>query len=129
MPGRRVAMNTKEVGQRLVSLCKEGRDHEALDTLFAPDAVSVEAMSMPNMPREMRGIDAIKGKGAWWRDNHEVHSVTVDGPYPNGDRFAVRLGYDITRKQSGERVKMDEVALYTVKDGKIVREEFFYVTE
>ena len=121
-------MNTTEIGNSLVSMCKEGRDHEALDTLFAPDAVSIEAMSMPNMPQEMKGLDAIKGKGAWWRDNHIVHSVKVEGPYPNGDRFAVRLGYDITRKQSGERVKMDEVALYTVKNGKIVREEFFYLT-
>jgi len=27
---------------------------------------------------------------------------------------------------AGQRMKMDEVALYTVKDGKIVHEEFFY---
>jgi ketosteroid isomerase-like protein len=29
---------------------------------------------------------------------------------------------------SGLRFQMDETALFTVKDGKIVREEFFYVT-
>jgi hypothetical protein len=27
---------------------------------------------------------------------------------------------------AGRRTKLEEVALYTVKDGKIVREEFFY---
>ncbi|MBC7975998.1 MAG: nuclear transport factor 2 family protein, partial [Myxococcales bacterium] len=47
-------------------------------------------------------------------------------PYPNGDRFAVRFNYDVTHKPSSKRIQMDEVALYTVKDGKIVREEFFY---
>jgi len=57
-----------------------------------------------------------------------VHSAIVDGPYPNGDRFAVRFSFDITRKATGERVKMDEVTLYTVRNGKIIREEFFYVT-
>jgi ketosteroid isomerase-like protein len=47
--------------------------------------------------------------------------------YPHGeDRFAVRLSYDVTNKPSGRRMKMDEIALFTVADGKIVREEFFY---
>jgi len=50
----------------------------------------------------------------------------VFGPYPNDDRFAVRFLYDITNKPSGKRLTMDEVALFSVKDGKIVREEFFY---
>ncbi len=121
-------MSTLEVGRKLVSLCREHKDAEALKTLFANDAVSVEAAAMPDMPQEARGIEAIKGKGQWWQDNHEVHSASVDGPYPNGDRFAVRFSYDITRKATGERVKMDEVGLYTVRNGKIVREEFFYVT-
>ena len=33
---------------------------------------------------------------------------------------------DVTPKASGERMQMDEVAVYTVKDGKIVQEEFLY---
>ena len=33
---------------------------------------------------------------------------------------------DVTQRESGNRIKMDEVALYTVKDGKIVEERFFY---
>ena len=38
----------------------------------------------------------------------------------------VRFKYDVTNKPSGRRMIMDELALYQVKDGKIVREEFFY---
>ena len=48
------------------------------------------------------------------------------GPYPNGDRFAVRFAFDITNKPSGKRMQMDEVGLFTVENGKITREEFFY---
>jgi ketosteroid isomerase-like protein len=49
------------------------------------------------------------------------------GPYPHGDdRFAVRFVYDITQKPTGRRVMMDEVAVFTVANGKIVREEFYY---
>ncbi len=121
-------MSTFELAKKFVSLCQQHKDSEALLTMFDKDAVSVEAAAMPNLPQEIRGIPAIQGKGQWWTDNHEVHSATVDGPYPNGDRFAVRFGYDITRKATGERIKMDEVALYTVRGGKIVREEFFYPT-
>jgi hypothetical protein len=50
----------------------------------------------------------------------------VAGPYPNEDRFAVRFTYDITNKPSGQRMTMDEIGLFTVKNGKITREEFFY---
>ena len=34
--------------------------------------------------------------------------------------------FDVTNKTSGERVNMSEMALYTVKDGKVVAEQFFY---
>jgi hypothetical protein len=119
-------MSTVDVAQKLVSMCKERRDHDAVNELFAPDAISVEAVAMPGLGQEARGVDAIHAKGKWWRDNHDVHSVGVEGPYPHGDRFAVRFTYDVTQKQSGRRIKMDEVALYTVKNDKIVREEFFY---
>jgi ketosteroid isomerase-like protein len=121
-------MNTLEIAQKFVSLVKERKDEEALDTLFDADAVSVEAAEMPGLPREVRGVPAIKGKGKWWRENHEVHSAKAEGPFPNGDRFAVRFNYDVTQKASGQRIQMDEVALYTVRGGKIVREEFFYPT-
>lgn len=42
------------------------------------------------------------------------------------DQFAVHFAYDVTAKPSGQRFNMAELALYTVKDGKIVREQFFY---
>jgi ketosteroid isomerase-like protein len=122
-------MDTKEVGEKLVALCREGKNVEAVDTLYGPDIVSVEAVSMPDMPAEMNGIDAVRGKNQWWLDNHEIHSASAEGPYPHGDKFAVKYAYDVTSKagpMAGNRMKMDEVAVYTVRDGKIVREEFFY---
>ena len=33
---------------------------------------------------------------------------------------------DVTPKMTGQRVSMVEVGVYTVEDGKIVREEFYY---
>jgi ketosteroid isomerase-like protein len=44
----------------------------------------------------------------------------------NGDQFTVRFKMDVTVKETGQRNQMDEIALYTIKDGKIAEERFFY---
>ena len=120
-------MKTMEIAQKLVGLCRQGKNMEALDTLFAADVVSVEVCEMPGTPsRETKGLAAVKGKGEWWVANHEIHAANVSGPWPHDDRFIVGFQYDVTHKPSGQRIKMDEAALYTVRDGKIVREAFFY---
>jgi hypothetical protein len=38
----------------------------------------------------------------------------------------VRFVVDVTFKPNGQRRAIDEVGLFTVADGKIMREEFFY---
>jgi hypothetical protein len=48
-------MNTIEIAKKLVELCKQGRNMEALDILFADDVVSVEAVAMPGMQQEIKG--------------------------------------------------------------------------
>jgi len=119
-------MSTMDIAGKMVELCKQGKNDEAVTTLFAADAVSVEAGAPPGGVRETVGIPGIRAKGDWWRDNHEIHSGSVTGPWPHDDRYIVGFRYDVTFKPTGQRMVMDEVGLYTVKDGKIVREEFFY---
>jgi len=121
-------MSTMEIGKRYVALVAEHKYDECLDELFAQDAVSVEAGAPPGKDRTARGLEAIRAKGKWWGDNHTVHGAEVEGPFPHDDRFAVRFKYDITFKPENKRFPMDEVGLFTVKDGKIVKEEFFYGT-
>lgn len=122
--------DTLTVGKKLVSLCRDGKMMEAVETLYSPQIVSIEAVTGgPSMPARMEGLEAIKGKNDWWVKNHEVHSSKVEGPYPHGDRFIVRFIFDVTAKagpMGGQRMTLDEAALYTVKDGKITQEEFFY---
>ena len=118
-------MNTLEIADKLVELCKQGRNHEA-KAFYADDAVSVEAFAPPGMQRESVGLAAIEAKGKWWRDNHEIHSFVVAGPWPHDPCFIVGFQYDVTHKPSGKRMKMEEMGLYTIANGKIVREEFFY---
>jgi ketosteroid isomerase-like protein len=57
----------------------------------------------------------------------EVLGSEVSDPYPHGDdRFAVRFRVKAKSKETGEVSEMDEIAVYHVADGRIVREEFFY---
>ena len=120
-------MTTQEVADELVKLCKQGKFKEATSTLYSHDIVSVEAFPMGGEgSREMKGLEAVKGKGEWWEANHEVHSLKMEGPLVAGPNFCVRFTMDVTNKPSDKRMTMDELAMYHVKDGKVTREEFFY---
>jgi hypothetical protein len=120
-------MTGQEVGKKYVELCQAGKNEDCLNTLFANDAISVEAAAPPGgAERTAKGLDAIRAKSKWWADNHTVHKAEVSGPFPHDDRFAVRFVYDVTNKPSGQRFTMEEIGLFTVVNGKISREEFFY---
>jgi ketosteroid isomerase-like protein len=111
-------MSTVEIAKKYVELCRAQQHHVILETA-----------AMPGQPAESRGLAAVVEKGKRWQSDHEVHGAKVEGPWPNGQRFIVRFGYDVTNKPSGKRFQMEEAALFTVDNGKIVREEFFYSTE
>ena len=119
----------KATAERLVAHCRAHTEEQGLNELYDQDAVSVEAMAMPGSgSAETRGVDGIKGKHEWWNSAMEVHSASADRPYLHGDdRFAVIFEFDSTERQSGKRVQMKEVGIYTVNPaGKITREEFYY---
>lgn len=117
-------MNAKTIGEDVVALARAGQFDAIGETYWSPDVVSIEAMDGP-MAR-LEGIEAVRGKTEWWNSAHQVHGGNAHGPWVNGDQFAVRYEIDVTNRESGERIAMDEIALYTVRDGKIVEERFYY---
>jgi ketosteroid isomerase-like protein len=117
-------MTTAEIAKDFTELLKQGQNDVAAEKYNADDIVSYEATEGPMAV--CSGKEAVKQKGQWWEANNEVHGGSVEGPYVNGDQFAVRFKFDITPKATGERVSMDEVGLYTVKNGKIAEERFYY---
>ena len=117
-------MNTGEIAKKVVELCREQAWREAIDTLYADDIVSVEAQSMDGGSPETHGIEAVRKKSDWWSANMEVHSMKVGDPFVAHDRFVVQYDVDVTDKESKKRFQMSEVGVYTVRNGKIAREEF-----
>jgi ketosteroid isomerase-like protein len=120
-------MSAREVGKRLVELCKQGKNMESIETLYADDVTSIEPTELLGFARETHGKAAVIEKNIAWASANEIKSAQAEGPYPHGEeRFAVIFRYDVLNKPSGRRAQFDEVALFTVVSGKIVKEEFFY---
>ncbi|MGL4240195.1 MAG: SnoaL-like domain-containing protein [Beijerinckiaceae bacterium] len=116
-------MTTAEIAAEFTALLKDGKHVEAAEKFNAKNIVSIEAMEGP-MAR-VEGAEAVAAKSKWWMENHQVHKMEVEGPFVNGDRFMVEFDLDVTANETGIRQEMEEIALYTVKNGKIVEEQFF----
>ena len=116
-------MNTQDVANKIVELTRKKAWYDALD-LYDDNVVSVEASGMGGGSPETRGKAGVRGKVDWWVNSMDVHSFDAKGPFVAHDRFVVQYDADVSDKKIKERHKMSEVGVYTVKDGKIVREEF-----
>jgi SnoaL-like domain len=121
-------MSTQEVAEKVVGLVRQQAWYKALDTLYDKDIVSVEANASEGESAEKRGIDQVRAKIDWWLNAMEVHSFTARGPFVAHDRFVVQYDADVTEKNSKKRFQLSEVGVYTVKNDKIVREEFLPFT-
>lgn len=120
------AASVAEVAKGLTDLVRAGDYEGAMRRYYSEDIVSIEADG-PN--REVRGMPAYLKVVEAWESMMEVHHTEVGGPYVSGgDTFAVTYKMDATNKMSGQRGIFDEVGVYTVADGKVVRQEFLYGT-
>jgi ketosteroid isomerase-like protein len=117
-------MTTTEVAEKLVQYCREGKHTHAIDELYADNIVSREVKGSPM--EVVEGKEAVKGKTEYWYSTvQEVHSGVVSDPIVTGNFFAVTMEMDVTYKEGG-RMPMNEIAVYEVKNGQIVSEQFFY---
>lgn len=119
-------MTTAAVANKMVELCKQFKNFEAMTTLYADNIVSVEATPRPTGGHETAGKEAVIGKSAAWAAAHEIHSAGCEGPFLLLDRFAVIFDFDVTKKDTGVRTALREIGVYTVSNGLITREEFYY---
>src|SRR5213596_2910310 len=117
-------MSTEEVAKKVVELVRKQAWYEALDALYDDNIVSLEAYSAGGGSPETRGKENVRGKIDWWVNAMEVHSFKAGEPFVAHDRFVVQYDADVTDKASKKRFQLSEVGVYTVKNGKIVREEF-----
>jgi ketosteroid isomerase-like protein len=121
-------MTTQDVANRYMELEKQGKWVEIQDELYGADIVCIEPEHAASigMQTVSKGIDAIKAKAKAWNDSiEEMHGGYCSDPVVGGNFFSVAMGIDCTMKGTG-RMKMDEIAVFEVRDGKIVKEQFFF---
>ena len=118
-------LTTEQVAHRLHDFLLKNDTKSAQEQLYAKDAISIEPHSMNGYEKETHGLDGIIAKRKKFeQETEKIDSVTVSEPVVSGNSFALRLEMDIAMK--GQEPKpMSELAVYTVKDGKIVSEQFF----
>ena len=118
-------MTTQEVANRMNELFKEFKWNQVQEELFSEDAVSVEPPGSPGLQTAV-GLTAIKKKGEDFEKMvEEFHGGWVSEPLVGGNHISFAMSIDATYKGMG-RQKMEEIAVYEVKNGKIVKEQFFY---
>ena len=120
-------MSVETVARKFMELCKQGKHFEVMRTMYAPEMVSVEGDG-----KETVGKEAVIHKSEVFQGNNAITGQDLRGPFFCGDadaksgRFGVYTSIEFSPKAGGQRVTHEEVGLYTVKNGMITREEFFY---
>jgi ketosteroid isomerase-like protein len=114
-----------EIATQVFALLRDGKYREVEDGWLAPGIVSVEGAGAS---MAWTGKKAVLAKYRGWEADHDIHTMDVAGPWVGATGFAVKFTGDVTQKSTGQRLHLEEIAVYTVKDGKITREEFHFAT-
>ena len=125
MQANDTALTTHQVAARFHELAQLDKWFEIQDELFADDVRSVEPPGAHGLP-DAQGKMSVRQKGLDIVSQVEaVHRSFTTAPVVGGSFFSVGRELDMTVRNAG-RVQMNEVMLYEVRDGRIVREQFFY---
>jgi hypothetical protein len=117
-------MTTQEVADRFYELALQGNFDQIQAELYDENVKSIEPAN--SGWQNVEGLDQVKDKAKQWHSMlEEMHGGYTNKPQVAGNFFTCTMGMDITMKGQG-RMKMDEVAVYEVRDGKIVLEQFFF---
>ncbi len=111
-----------ELGSKLVSLFNTGQIGEC-EKLWDRSIVSCEGMGVG---LEWAGLAAVEAKNAEWNGKHTMLGGAAEGPFVGSTGFAVKFRLHVKVNETGAEMVMNEVGVYTVQNGKIVREEFMY---
>jgi hypothetical protein len=113
--------HTKEWVHGLASMIKEGKLLEAFEKYYADDVTMQENNDEPRVGKDVNR----KFEETFVNGITEVHSVEILG-VASGDNYStIETSMDVTHKDWG-RIARSQVAVQHWKDGKVVKEKFYY---
>lgn len=116
-------MTVAELANKFVDICRTGNFLEAY-SLFHDDAEGLEPNGVPNA--HVKGLENLRAKTIQFGEmTEERYGLEVSDPIVADNFFCVSMFID-SKMKGMPRMKMEELCMYEVKDGKIVKEQFFY---
>jgi hypothetical protein len=114
-------MQIEHIALKLQELVSAQQFRQARQELYANDVASVEAEG-----KTYNGLQALEAKHDQWHASIEtVYQVIASHPLVNGQFFAIAFTWDMTYKGQS-RHAWHEIGIFQVRDGKVIRETFFY---
>lgn len=120
-------MSVRTIAAKYQELVTQGKHFEFMRTLYAPGMVSVEGDGTQTVGKEQ-----VIRKSEIFQNGVNFHSQDLRGPFFLGDanansgQFGVYFALEFSPKAGGDRRRHEEVGIYTVTEGVVTREEFFY---
>jgi hypothetical protein len=116
-----------EIANDYAALMAAGETLAAAEKYWASDIVALEpTKSKSEGPGIAIGKPAALARLTRWLDANAMSELLIDGPFITSDQFALFIDMEIIRRATGKREPFSEIATYTVRDGQIVEERFFY---
>ncbi len=121
-------MTTHEIAHQYYVLASQEKWSDIQEKFHDEQVVCQEPehAALRGVPVLTKGKEEVKAKSRKSRDMIEtVHFQSCSEPIVGGDFFSVVLKRDVTMKNK-QRMEMEEIGIFHVKEGKIVSEQFFY---
>lgn len=116
-----------EIADEFTALMAAGQPQAAAEKYWAHNIATIEPANFRDgNPAIVSGSAAALKKLAGWLKDHAVEDVMIDGPFITGEYFALFIDMEIIRRATGRREPFSEIAVYTVRGGKIIEERHFH---
>jgi hypothetical protein len=116
--------NINEIANKLVELLKEKKFLETQQELFDENIINQEPEEAQS--RSVNGLEYVVSKESNFLKNIKTwKNFEVSEPIISKDFFSIRMFTEVVLVNDRE-VSIDEIIVYEVCDGKIVKEQFFY---
>ena len=117
-------MKIEAISGRLVALLRQKKFVEAQKTLFHDEVISIEPDFHPKAITVGLSNVLLKEQ-AFLRQVKSWEAFEVSDPVLSKSHFCIRMSSKITTTHA-RKLEIDELVVYTVAEGKVVKEQFFY---
>ncbi len=116
-----------EIADEFAALIAAGDPHAAAQKYWAKDITILGPVKPQELePQIVTGFDAAQKRLENVLRGKAMEDVLVDGPFITGENFALFIDMEVIDQATGMRAPFSEIAIYTVRGGKITKERHFH---